>query len=115
WVYLVSEKGGTVTSFNYDASKGTLSQTNAISIMPAAFADPMGPFSSHVEVAPSGQFVYAADRRAAVAVALSVDQKTGAVSLIDSQPTQGMTPRDFALDPSGGLLIAGNQDSKSVV
>jgi 6-phosphogluconolactonase len=115
WVYLVSEKAGTVTSFNLDASKGTLGQTNAVSIMPAAFSDAMGPFSSHVEVAPSGQFVYAADRRAAVAVALAVDQKTGAVSLIDSQPTQGLTPRDFALDPAGGLLIAANQDSKSVV
>jgi 6-phosphogluconolactonase len=115
WVYLVSEKGGTVTSFERDASKGTLRQTSAVSIMPAAFADPMGPFSSHVEVAPSGRFVYAADRRAAVAVALAVDPATGAVSMIDSQPTQGMTPRDFALAASGGLLIAGNQDSKSVV
>jgi 6-phosphogluconolactonase len=115
WVYLVSEKGGKVTSFDYDAVKGTLRQVNAVSIMPSGFNDAMGPFSSHIEVAPSGKFVYAADRRAAVAVALTVDESTGAVSMIDSQSTQGMTPRDFSLDPSGRLLIAANQDSKSVV
>jgi len=30
-------------------------------------------------------------------------------------PTQGKTPRGFGIDPAGGFLVAGNQNSGTVV
>ena len=45
----------------------------------------------------------------------SVDAETGNLTALGHEPTQGMTPRNFAIDPSGEFLLAANQDSDSVV
>jgi 6-phosphogluconolactonase len=34
---------------------------------------------------------------------------------VERVPTQGKTPRNFAVDPTGGFLFAANQDSDNVV
>ena len=39
---------------------------------------------------------------------------TGEPSLIQNVDTHGFTPRTFALDPSGRVLVVGNQNSVSV-
>jgi 6-phosphogluconolactonase len=39
----------------------------------------------------------------------------GTLTTVDRVPTQGKTPRGFKIDPTGRYLIAGNQDSDSVV
>jgi 6-phosphogluconolactonase len=45
----------------------------------------------------------------------SVDEETGRLSLIGHEPTQGRTPRNFAIDPTGAFLLVANQDSNSIV
>jgi 6-phosphogluconolactonase len=37
------------------------------------------------------------------------------LTLIQNEPTQGKTPRNFAVDPEGRWLLAANQNSNSVV
>jgi len=44
-----------------------------------------------------------------------VDQKTGRLTFVEHQSTQGRTPRHVAIDPSGRWLLAENQASDSVV
>jgi 6-phosphogluconolactonase len=34
---------------------------------------------------------------------------------VENEPTQGRTPRNFGIDPSGTFLIAANQNSDSLV
>jgi 6-phosphogluconolactonase len=34
---------------------------------------------------------------------------------MDHAPTLGKTPRHFALDPTGGYLLAANQDTNDIV
>ena len=43
------------------------------------------------------------------------DPSRGTLTFVDRTPTQGKTPRNFAIDPSGTFLLAANQDSGSVV
>ena len=45
----------------------------------------------------------------------AVDQGTGRLTFVERVPTQGKTPRNFALDPSGRWLLAANQDSSNIV
>ena len=74
---------------------------------------------STVHVHPSGQFVYVANRgapaggRNEIAV-FRINEATGEPSLIQNVDSHGFTPRTFALDPSGRLLVVGNQSSVSV-
>jgi 6-phosphogluconolactonase len=35
--------------------------------------------------------------------------------LVEHVPTQGRTPRNFKIDPTGRYLFAANQDSNSIV
>jgi len=45
----------------------------------------------------------------------AVDSRTGKLSLLEHQSTQGKTPRHFAIDPAGRWLLAENQDSDNIV
>jgi DNA-binding beta-propeller fold protein YncE len=78
-----------------------------------------GQTTSTVHVHPSGQFVYVGNRgapsggRNEIAV-FRINGATGEPSLIQNVDTHGFTPRTFALDPSGRLLVVGNQNSVSV-
>jgi 6-phosphogluconolactonase len=73
-----------------------------------------GQTASTVHVHPNGRFVYVGNRGSGpgttnnIAV-FAIDQKTGEPSLIQNVDTQGSTPRTFSIDPSGRLLIVGNQ------
>jgi 6-phosphogluconolactonase (cycloisomerase 2 family) len=88
-----------------------------------------GQAAGTVHVHPNGRFVYQANRAGgtmeyegkrvfaggenAIAV-YAIDQKTGEPSLIQSADTRGMEPRTFALDASGQILIAANQNAALV-
>jgi 6-phosphogluconolactonase (cycloisomerase 2 family) len=79
-----------------------------------------GQTASTVHVHPNGRFVYVGNRgtptvgrRNEIAV-FRINEATGEPMLIQNADTHGFTPRTFALDPSGRLLVVGNQSSVSV-
>ena len=43
-----------------------------------------------------------------------INEATGEPSLIQNVDSHGFTPRTFALDPSGRLLVVGNKNTVSV-
>ena len=45
----------------------------------------------------------------------AVDRKSGRLTLVEHQSTQGRTPRHIAIDPTGRWLLAENQASDSVI
>lgn len=79
-----------------------------------------GQTTSTVHVHPNGRFVYVgnrgtptAGRRNEIAV-FRINEATGEPALVQNADTHGFTPRTFSLDPSGRLLVVGNQNSVSV-
>ena len=68
-----------------------------------------------IHVTPSGKFVYGSNRGHDSIVIYEVDTSTGRLTYVDHEPTQGKTPRNFAIDYSGTFLLAANQDSDSIV
>ena len=77
-----------------------------------------GQTASSIHVHPNGQFVYVANRGAAggtnnIAV-FRINQQTSEPSLIQNIDAHGSTPRTFALEPSGRMLVVGNQTTTSV-
>jgi 6-phosphogluconolactonase len=77
-----------------------------------------GQAAGTVHVHPNGKFVYQANRaggttaggKNAIAV-YAINQDTGEPTLIQNMDTRGFEPRTFALDPSGRILIAANQNA----
>lgn len=112
--YVIGEMKGTVTVFANDARAGALHPLQTISTLPK---DVKGEIEdAEIEVHPSGKFLYASNRGEANSITLfAIDGGKGTLSLVEHTPTQGKTPRSFAIDPSGKLLFAENQQTDTIV
>ncbi len=115
FVYVINEMALTITTFSYDAKQGALFEAQNVSTVPADYASTEKDSTAEIAVHPSGKFVYGSNRGHNSIAVFSVDAKTGKLTLIQNESTQGKTPRHFAIDPSGRWLLAENQNSDSVV
>ena len=113
-VYVINEMRSSVTAYSYDLSDGSMAPLQSISSLPSGFHGKNT--AGEVVLHPSGKFLYASNRGDDNSIAaFAVDPKKGTLTLIEFVPTQGETPRNFAIDPSGEWLLAANQDSNNVV
>jgi len=112
-VYVIEELSSTIAAFTYDAGSGTLKPFQKIGTLPAGFHGKSTCADIHVH--PSGRFLYGSNRGHDSIACFAIDEKTGALRPLSHEPTQGKTPRNFAIDPSGTFLLAANQDSDTIV
>jgi 6-phosphogluconolactonase len=119
WAYLTLEAQNRLEM--YAVTNGTLSTQPVFN--KATLADgtgvKAGQTASTVHVHPNGQFVYVANRGAAAGgtndiAVFRINQQTGEPSLIQNIDTHGFTPRTFSIDPSGRMLVVGNQTTQSI-
>ena len=103
----------TITTFTYDDRHGVLTSGQTISSLPNGFAG--SSTTAHVEVHPSGRFVYGSNRGHDSLAVFARDSGTGRLTLVEHVATQGRTPRNFGIDPTGKFLLAANQGSDSIV
>jgi 6-phosphogluconolactonase len=113
FVYLINELSSTLTAFFYEARTGTLKELQTVSTLPDDFSGMNT--CAEVQVHPSGKFVYGSNRGDNSIAGFAVDPVSGKLTFLERQPTEGKTPRHFALDPTGAWLLAENQDSNSIV
>ena len=113
YAYVINEIDATLTAFNYDESNGTLDEIETVSTIPDDYHGEKS--CADIHVSPSGKFLYGSNRGHDSIVIFAIDEGTGKLTHIGHQPTQGKTPRNFAIDPTGTFLLAANQDSDSVV
>lgn len=110
--YVVNELDATVNTLDYDASTGSLTQKQSISTLPEGFTGDS--WCADIHVHPSGKFVYASNRGHNSIAIFSVDEKTGVLTFITTEPTKGDFPRNFVIDPDGEFLWVANQNSGSI-
>jgi 6-phosphogluconolactonase len=113
FAYVINELNCTMTAFAWDSKRGVLQEVQTISTLPGEFQ--RGYSTAEVYVHPSGKFVYGSNRGHDSIVVYACDEKTGKLTLVEHQSTQGKTPRHFGIDPKGNFLLAENQSSDSVV
>jgi 6-phosphogluconolactonase (cycloisomerase 2 family) len=112
-VYVIDELDSTITTYRFDAPPGTLTPLSVITRLPPGFTGDST--TAEIAVAPSGRFVDGSNRGHDSIAILAVDQSTGTLAPVGWEPTQGKTPRFFALDPWGSFLHVANQDSDTIV
>ena len=115
FAYVINELQNSVTAFARDPERGGLTALQTIPTLPADQKALPNYSTAEVLVHPSGRFLYGSNRGHDSIAVFSIDQKSGQLTFVETQPTQGSTPRGFGIDPSGAYLVAGNQRSDSVV
>lgn len=113
FAYALNEMGSRVAAFAYDPSKGDLREIQAISTLPADFSGENN--SAEIEVDARADFLYATNRGHNSIAVFALDGKKGTLTEVQRVPTQGKTPRNIRIDPTGRFLLAANQDSDNVV
>ena len=115
FIYLLNELSLSVTTFAWDAQKGTakaLSTTPAISQEVKAGES----FNSAAEILahPSGSFVYSSNRGHDTVSVYRANPKSGKLKVIQVQPIRGAFPRNINLTPGSDWLLAAGADSNTI-
>jgi 6-phosphogluconolactonase len=61
------------------------------------------------------KFLYASNRVDYNDLAIYKVASNGLLTWVRSQPTLGLAPRNFSIDPTGNFLLAANQNSNEIV
>ena len=112
YAYVINEMLCTVTTFSYDAKTGALKELQTIATLPNPVP---GNSTAEIVAHPSGKFLYGSNRGHNSIAMFAIDPKTGLLTAMGHEPTQGKMPRNFAVDPTGVYLLAENQDSDTIV
>ncbi|NUQ63239.1 MAG: lactonase family protein [Pirellulales bacterium] len=113
YAYVVNEINCTVTAFRYDAQRGTLEEVQTLPTLPREVLS--SDSTAHIQVHPSGKFVYSSNRGHNSITVFTVDGSTGKLHVAGHASTRGKIPRNFGTDPTGKYLLAANQDTDNVV
>ena len=109
---MIDELYLTVRTYRYDPEHGSLQPVQVLPTTPPSFTG--NNTGADVVVALSGRFVYGSNRVHDSIAIFAVDHARGTLTPVGWEPTQGRTPRFFALDPAN-FLYAANQDSDTIV
>jgi 6-phosphogluconolactonase len=115
FVYVTNEIVLTVTAFARDAASGGLKALQTISTLPDGVAAQPNYSTAELTMHPSGRFLYGSNRGHDSITVYAVDQSSGRLTYVQTEPTGGSTPRSFGIDPTGRWLLAANQRSDSIV
>lgn len=111
-LYSIEELSGNVTAYRY--ANGRLDSLQTISAFPDGFTGERG--SAAIRLSPDEKFLYTSNRGTANTLSVfRVDSSSGRLQLAGIQPTGGIHPRDFTIDPTGKFLLTGNMLSDNIV
>jgi 6-phosphogluconolactonase len=111
YVYLIHEMGSIITAYDY--KDGKLTEKQSITILDPDFKGRVG--AADIHISPDGKFLYGSNRGDANEIIIFSIDKSGKLSYVGRQSTQGRGPRNFAIDPSGNFLLVANQDSNEII
>lgn len=112
FAYAINELGNTITAYNFDSQSGSLSEIHSVPTLPADFDGQNTTADIHVHQ--SGKFAYGSNRGHHSIAVYAVDEATGKLTPQGHVSTQGETPRNFGIDPTGTILLAANQDTSNI-
>ncbi|MDL2210377.1 lactonase family protein [Desulfovibrio sp. OttesenSCG-928-O18] len=119
FAYVMDENDNTVTTWQWDAAKGSLTPLQWVSSIPGTYFNPVKGGrdygSGEIWVAPSGRFVYGSNRGHDSIVIYAVDEVSGLLNLVGWESSRGATPRFFCLSADGTRLFAANLNGHNIV
>ncbi|MFT5467640.1 MAG: 6-phosphogluconolactonase [Verrucomicrobiales bacterium] len=112
FVYVINEKGNTISVFDYAAETGSLSNHQTISTLPEDFEGRTN--TADLKITPDGKFLYGTNRGHDSIAAYSIGED-GKLTLIEIIPSLGKGPQNLAISPGGQQLLCANMPGNNVV
>lgn len=113
YAYAVNELDSTVVAYEMNRNEGTLRAIQVLSTLPDCFTG--NSRASEIAVDASNRFVYASNRGFDSIAIFAIEGQSGRLRFVEAVPSQGKTPRFFAISPNGRTLFALNEDSDSII
>jgi 6-phosphogluconolactonase len=110
YLYCTNELDSTLTVFAGDASQGTLREVQTVSMLPERFSGQNYP--AHLQL--FGDTLYASNRGHDSIVLFAVEADGEKLRPVSYVSTEGSSPRHFAIDPTGQVMLVGNEKSDSL-
>jgi len=112
FAYAVCELNATVISYTYDATRGTLNQTQVTTLLPSSIVGQRA--AAEVVVDQAGKFLYVSNRGYDALLAYAINPTTGQLTAVQLNHDVLPVPRNFAIDPTGHWLVCAAQNSNTV-
>ena len=106
--YIINEQGESATAHRFDTDRGTLEIFQHLSTLPSDCEDEGG-HCAHIEVHPSGRWVYGSNRGHDSIVGFNV-ATDGSLSPFGHFPVPS-SPRSFNVDPTGTFLYCAGESA----
>lgn len=110
-VYVINELLNSITFFDYDATKGSLTEKQTIPTLPKDFTG-----TSHcadLKITPDGRYLYGTNRGHDSIAAYRIEDD-GRLSLLAIEPSLGKGPQNLAITPDGEWLLCANMPGKNM-
>jgi 6-phosphogluconolactonase len=114
YLYGINENDSTVSAFQYDAAGGSFTAIETLSLLPVGYDRPDNT-GADIHIHPAGKFLYASNRGHDSLAIFAVDAESGRLTPVGHCPTQGKSPRNFAIAPDGSFILAANYRSDTIV
>ncbi|MBC7782331.1 MAG: lactonase family protein [Burkholderiales bacterium] len=112
-LYVINELANTITGFDWDGQAGKAREFQTVPTLPTDFKAENT--TAEIQIAPGGKFLYGTNRGHDSIVVFSINQSSGALTLVQHISSGGKKPRNFTFDSTGNWLICTNHDSKNAV
>lgn len=112
FAFVINEIDSTITSFNYDAEHGRLSEQETVPTLPVDFVGDNG--CAEILISKDGRFVYGSNRGHDSMVVYAFDEVTGKLTLVEHVSVEGAHPRHFEFTPKGDYLFVANRDTNNI-
>ncbi|MCO4316558.1 lactonase family protein [Phyllobacterium sp. 21LDTY02-6] len=104
--YVINELNSTISALEHDAASGRLRIIQTVPAIPEDFTQTNT--CAEIAVSEDGRFLYGSNRGHNSIVIYRIEAN-GELSLVGWQPSQGIGPRNFVIDPSGRFMLVSNQ------
>jgi 6-phosphogluconolactonase len=111
YFYLICELSATVEAFSYDGDKAKLLQRVALEKEDRAEYKS----GADVKISGDGRFLYATNRGKANTITVFKITDSGNLRPVQQLSTQGNSPRNIAIDPTGRSIFIAHEDSGGIV
>jgi 6-phosphogluconolactonase len=111
-LYVLNELLSTVTAYNWDKSKGKLTEIETKNLLPEDFKGYNK--SADIHLTPDGRFLYTSNRGHNSITAFKV-MNNGKLIFISRFPSGGDFPRNFFITPQGNYLLVANKHSGNII
>lgn len=110
--YVLNELDSTMTTYDFDDATGSMTPRDIASALPRTYVG--NSRASEIAISKSGRFLYTSNRGHDSIAVFGIDED-GTLAVRGWEPSQGRTPRFFALDPDEQYLYVANEDSDTIV